>query len=141
MLVALLVLAQAAVATPAPALTPDQKIEAAAAAIVDDAGAPYVERIDWTEDTAAPPGALPQLRIYLAPSPWHRAPRSLKRDIVERLVRLDWRTSSWAARHYDGGMSARVYVGETFLGRIEVRDSSVRGRDDRFLPGRAWADQ
>jgi len=46
-----------------------------------------------------------------------------------------------AARHFDGGMFARVYVGETFLGRIEVRDGFDGRRDDRFRPGAVWADQ
>ncbi len=143
MILELVFLAQAATATPAPepTPTPDRRIELAAAAIVDDAGASFVEKIDWTEDAASQPGAVPQLRIYMAKTPWHKATRSLKRDVVDRLAKLDWRTSSWASRHFDGGMFARVYVGETFLGRLEVRDRYDGGRDDRFKPGPAWADQ
>lgn len=125
--------------TPTPALTPDQMIEAAAATIVDDAGAPFVERIDWSEDTENRAPAAPEIRIYMASKPWHRSPRSLKRDVIERVVKLDWMSCSWAER-YPGAVFARVYVGETFLGRIEIRDSDL-GRDEIFRPGPAWADQ
>ncbi len=142
MLLTLVLLAQTASATPAPepTPTPDKRIEIAAAAIVDDAGASFVERIDWTEDTAARAPSAPELRIYMAPKPWHRSPRSLKRDVVERVVKLDWRSCSWAER-YSGVVFARVYVGETYLGRIEIRDTGDQGRVDGFHPGPAWADQ
>lgn len=126
--------------TPTPPITPDQVIEVAAATIVDDAGAPFVERIDWSEDTGARAPAAPQVRVYLAPKPWHRSPRSLKRDVIERLIKLDWRSCSWAGL-YSSGVFARVYVGETLLGRIEITDSSSGVRDDYFVAGPAWADQ
>jgi hypothetical protein len=83
------------------------------------------------------------MRVDFTPTAWHRAPRSLKRDVAERLVKLDWRASSFATHHFhkNAGAFIRLYVGETFLGRIELRDSAVTGRDDRFRPSRAWADQ
>jgi hypothetical protein len=145
MLLALVLLLQTASATPEPSgLTPDQKIEAAAKAIVDDAGAPLVEKIDWTR-LEPPPGAqvVPEMRVFMAAPVWHKTPRSLKRDAVDRLARLDWRSSSFAAKYSQApvGFFVRVYVGETFLGRIEVSHPEKPGRPDAFKPSRAWADQ
>lgn len=142
----LVVLAQVALAsptaTPSPE-TPDQRIEQAAAAILDEAGAPLVERIDWSR-IEAPAGAqvVPEMRVFMAKG-WHRTPRSLKREAVDRLAKLDWRTSSFHARYSapSVGFYVRVYIGETFLGRIEVSHAPPAYRPDAFLPSRAWADQ
>lgn len=132
-------------ATPSPTpATPDQRIELAAAAIVDESGASLVERIEWNPPPAAnPSGAFPEMNLYFAPGPWHKAARSRKREVVDGLVALPWRESSWAEKHFAdwNGMSVRLYVGATFLGRLRIDDSLVSGRDDRFQPARAWADQ